>query len=131
MSSQSEFPGSGRDHPNTQFFSFRIKNTLKDAFDDFCFDCGLTMRDAVCMLVRKTISIREIPFKVEPYILCDLPVDEYGHMKSQQVNIRMDREMLEDFSIVCDEIGVTKSVLVKMYFIRCLNDNALPFWGVR
>ncbi|MCD8299745.1 MAG: type II toxin-antitoxin system RelB/DinJ family antitoxin [Clostridiales bacterium] len=117
-----------RDTSN-QFFSFRIKSPLRELFVDFCDECGITMTDAIFMLVKRTIKLREIPFKVEPLDTGSLLYSDENEVKTEQVTIRMSKEMMGQFTEVCDEIGISKSGLVKMYFKRCIYDRELPFFG--
>ncbi len=114
---------------SSHYFSFRVRTSLKDAFNDFCEECGLTMTDAIYILIRKTIRAGDLPFKVEPVDTGKLLGFDEREGKTEQVTVRINRELLDQFNRVCEEIGVSKSGLVKMYFKRCLKDGQLPFFG--
>lgn len=44
--------------------NIRMDEDLKNEFDKFCSDVGLTMTTAICIFVKKTIKEQKIPFEI-------------------------------------------------------------------
>ena len=42
----------------------RMDEKLKEQFDDFCENTGMTMTTAICIFVKKVVSEQRIPFEI-------------------------------------------------------------------
>jgi len=48
----------------TKLMTLRIDEKLKDEFDAFCYDVGLTTTSAITMFVKATVREQRIPFEI-------------------------------------------------------------------
>ena len=48
----------------TKLMTLRIEEELKDEFDAFCYEVGLTTTSAVTMFVKATVREQRIPFEI-------------------------------------------------------------------
>ena len=48
----------------TKLMTLRIDEKLKDEFDAFCYDVGLTTTSAVTMFIKATLREKRIPFEI-------------------------------------------------------------------
>jgi len=48
----------------TKLMTLRIEEDLKNEFDAFCYDVGLTTTSAVTMFVKATLREQRIPFEI-------------------------------------------------------------------
>ena len=48
----------------TKLMTLRIDEDLKEDFDSFCSDVGLTTTSAILMFVKATLRERRIPFEI-------------------------------------------------------------------
>lgn len=44
--------------------NIRMDEELKNQFDKFCSDVGLTMTTAICIFVKKAVKEQKIPFEI-------------------------------------------------------------------
>lgn len=111
---------------NNKYMSIRLDETLKNTFEVFCKNCGMTLSGAVNMLVKQTIRENKIPFCITsaPEVL---GFYEGGERQVGRASIRIDKESRTEFSKVCDNIDISMSRLVKMFMANCLNTGTMPF----
>lgn len=53
--------------------NIRMDEELKNQFDKFCSDVGLTMTTAICIFVKKAVKEQKIPFEIsaDPFYSVD------------------------------------------------------------
>lgn len=44
--------------------NIRMDERLKEQFDDFCENTGMTMTTAICIFVKKVVAEQKIPFEI-------------------------------------------------------------------
>ena len=44
-----------------------MDSELKNAFEDFCKDVGMTMTTAICVFAKKVVKENRIPFEINGY----------------------------------------------------------------
>lgn len=44
--------------------NIRMDENLKNEFDKFCSDVGLSMTAAICLFVKRTVKEQKIPFEI-------------------------------------------------------------------
>lgn len=115
-----------------EFITIRCEEGLKKSFETFCADCGMTVSGAVGLLVRNAIKEQRIPFAVDSS--ASLRVGgfyEGGSKQSVAFNVRVDKEIREEFKMVCEKvIGMSMSRLIKVFMLHCVKNGKLPFSGV-
>lgn len=47
--------------------NIRMDSELKNAFEDFCKDVGMTMTTAICVFAKKVVKENRIPFEINGY----------------------------------------------------------------
>ena len=104
----------------------RIEQGLKDEFNAFCSNCGMTVSGAVHLLVKNTINKKQIPFEV---ISSNSVKGKYegGLKQDATLVVRLDEEVKEEFTRICDTIGVNMSLIIKMFMVNCINTGRMPF----
>lgn len=103
------------------YLSLRVDVELKEKFYAFCKGIGMNASGAINLLVVKCIKEERIPFKIE-----NCP-NTMISQSSVRISIRMAQETREKFSRICKELGISMSMIIKMYMIKCINTNAIPF----
>lgn len=105
------------------YLNLRISDTLKADFDEFCIKAGIKKSVAIKMFITKCISLNKIP----DFILTDITDNGFnGEVKKSCMSFRLSEESRNDFQVICDNIGVPMSVVVKLYMLKCLSTNSLP-----
>ena len=105
----------------------RLDENLKRNFEAFCDDCEMTVSGAVNLLVRNTIKRRKIPFQVRTKATEAKGIHEGGEKQNVRISVRIDKENREEFKIVCEEIGIPVSRIIKVFMMYCVKNGKLPF----
>ncbi|MCD8323671.1 MAG: hypothetical protein LUC32_01745 [Clostridiales bacterium] len=116
--------------PN-QYFFLQIDELLKNDFEKFCAECteGLSVTMAVNIFVKRMIKEGRIPFPVEPLeVYRAIGGGKGDKQEPVRMSLRLSKDVQEQFAVICDEIGITRSVAVRMYMLRCLHEKRIdPF----
>jgi addiction module RelB/DinJ family antitoxin len=108
------------------YMSIRVDGQLKQNFDNFCRNCGMTVSGAISLLINQTIEKQAIPFDVtESYI--PKGMYEGGELQEKRIAVRVNDTSKKQFSLVCGKIGIPMGRLVKMFMLNCLHEGKLPF----
>lgn len=108
------------------YMSIRVDGQLKQNFDNFCRNCGMTVSGAISLLINQTIEKQAISFDVtESYI--PKGMYEGGELQEKRIAVRVNDTSKKQFSLVCGKIGIPMGRLVKMFMLNCLHEGKLPF----
>ena len=69
---------------NTTNLNIRMDKTLRDEFESFCSEVGMSITTAVCLFARKTVTEGRIPFEISvprPNAETRAALDEVRRMK--------------------------------------------------
>lgn len=110
----------------TVFICIRIKSSEYDAFKEWCSNKGLKITQATKYFIQRSIDDNKLPFsKEELYLLRGY--DSNG-TDAARVSIGMlDPEEKEKFSKLCENNMVSVAGAIKLFFRKCVTNNAFPF----
>lgn len=111
---------------NNDCMVIRIDKELKEGFEIFCREIGITVSGAVNLLVRNTIKQQKIPFKITSSNTVKTAY-EGGNNQTLRTSIRFDENLKMEFRKICSEIGLPMSCIIKMFMLNCVKTGKLPF----
>lgn len=106
--------------------NIRCPKELRENFALFCDSCGLTMSEAVNMLVQEAIAVDGVPFRIGVTDMSGIK-EMSGNGFEDRFNVRINKENREAFTAVCKGVGLPMAKVVKMFMIRCLHEGKIPF----
>lgn len=104
---------------NSDYFSLRVSESLKDSFDDFCRRKGVTASMAVKLYVMRFISDGAPVRFGQAEIMCQ--------GRSLRISLRLDASVRKEFSEACRKYGLPMSQFVRDYMKNCVVNGDFPF----
>lgn len=109
--------------------SVRIDKNLKENFKGFCDGVGLTPNGAVTLFMRQTVKAGQVPFEITPFGMVK-GVYAGGEPQMLKTSYRVDKQLKNDYTAICTEMGINRSMLLKMFMKHCIENSKLPFTPV-
>lgn len=110
------------------YVTVRLSEELKRDFESFCSNSGMTVGGVVNLLISRTIRKQAMPFRIAETE--DLEVRgryQGGEKQAERINVRVDKEVREQFAAVCQKIGIRQSRLIKVFMVYCVKKGKIPF----
>ena len=113
---------------NDRYIVIRMSEKLMTHFEGFCVSKGMTVSEAVSLLISETIKYKGVPFEIAPmYGKKYEDTSVSADAQQNRVSVRVDPEARKEFADVCKSIGIPQGRIVKMFMLNCLNKGKLPF----
>ena len=98
---------------NDKLIQFRVEENIKIRFEEFCRNVGFTPSTAISLMIKKSIAEKVLPFSLTVKGI-PLKSDE-----SVRMNVCVTQSDKEEFKKVCDSLGITMSMAIKLYMAQC------------
>lgn|GEM_PF-3419018 len=105
--------------------SVRINDDMKNNFKMFCKNSGTTMSKAIYMFIKQSLREDGLPFLIEEFN------NNYNNDDNGHIIVRVQSDIKNGFSSLCEDFGITMSMAIKMFILKCLDRKHLPFKLVR
>lgn len=104
--------------------TIRVDKQLKEDFSEFCDKSGISLSSAVTHLASVIIRDGKIPFVIK---MVDYDNKIKGNKNDVRIMLRISDEVKANFSKICDTLGVSKSTVIKIFMMQCVDRGEFPF----
>lgn len=104
--------------------TIRIDSQLKKDFTTFCDNAGISVSVAVNLLALTSVKEQKIPFEIK---MVNYDRKSKGNKETVRILIRIEDKVKDNFSKICNKLGIPMSMVIRMYMLQCVEEEKIPF----